>query len=130
MTAGKSKENTEKITAVKEEVKAAKNAAEKVVKETAAKAEKAVKATAKTAKAKTQTVKKAVKESISKDEIILQLSGRDDINLDKVVEDCKTDYKAKGHRAPKSVCVYVKPEEGVAYYTVNGKGSEEFKVEL
>jgi hypothetical protein len=26
--------------------------------------------------------------------------------------------------------VYVKPEEGAAYYTVNGEGSEDFKVDL
>ena len=26
--------------------------------------------------------------------------------------------------------VYVKPEEGVAYYTVNGEGAEDFKIDL
>ena len=26
--------------------------------------------------------------------------------------------------------IYVKPEESVAYYTVNGQGSDEFKIEL
>ena len=26
--------------------------------------------------------------------------------------------------------VYVKPEEGAAYYTVNGEGAEEFKIDL
>ena len=26
--------------------------------------------------------------------------------------------------------VYIKPEEGVAYYTVKGVGSEDYKVEL
>ena len=40
------------------------------------------------------------------------------------------DYKAKGHRAPKNVTVYIKPEEGVAYYTVQGVGSEDYKVIL
>jgi hypothetical protein len=42
----------------------------------------------------------------------------------------KADYKAKGHRTPKTVSVYIKPEEGVAYYTVKGVGSEDYKVEL
>ncbi|MGN0595084.1 MAG: DUF6465 family protein [Hominimerdicola sp.] len=105
---------------VKEEIKAVNDTAEK---ETAVKAEKAV-------KAKANTVKKAVKESVAADEIILQISGKEEINLQKVAEACKADYKSKGHRMPKAVTVYVKPEEGVAYYTVNGKGSEDYKVEL
>ena len=47
-----------------------------------------------------------------------------------VVAAAKADYKAKGHRTPKTVSVYIKPEEGVAYYTVKGVGSEDYKVEL
>ena len=30
----------------------------------------------------------------------------------------------------KTIEVYVKPEENVAYYVVNGEGSEDYKVEL
>ena len=50
-----------------------------------------------------------------------------------------TDITAKAYKAYKSVhkrktvtefVVYVKPEEGAAYYTVNGDGAEEYKIEL
>ena len=40
-------------------------------------------------------------------------------------------YKAMNEKAAvKTVDVYVKPEEGVAYYVINGEGSADFKVEL
>ena len=40
-------------------------------------------------------------------------------------------YKAMNEKASvKTVDVYVKPEEGVAYYVINGEGSADFKVEL
>ena len=127
-----------KITAEKkaeEAVKEVKAAAEKTgaaVKETAKKAvkttEKAVKTAAKAAKEKKETVKKAVAAEI-KDEVIIQYAGKE-INVENVVAAAKADYKSKGHRIPKSVSVYIKPEEGVAYYTVKGVGSEDHKVEL
>lgn len=38
----------------------------------------------------------------------------------------------KAAKAPEDadIVIYVKPEDGAAYYTVNGEGSEAFKVEL
>ena len=118
------KKNTTAVKAaeeVKEEIKAAAEKTEDAVKKTADKAKKAVKSVAKTAKAKKETVEKA-------SEVFIQVSGKGDINVNEIIEACKADYKAKGHRAPKDVTVYVKPEEDVAYYTVNGKGSDDFKV--
>lgn len=50
-----------------------------------------------------------------------------------------TDVATKVYKTYKSVHkrkvvtdfkVYVKPEENAAYYTVNGEGSEDFKIEL
>lgn len=50
-----------------------------------------------------------------------------------------TDIAAKAYKAYKSVHkrkavtefkVYVKPEDNAVYYTVNGEGSEEFKIDL
>ncbi len=50
-----------------------------------------------------------------------------------------TDIAAKAYKAYKSVHkrkavtdfkVYVKPEENAAYYTVNGEGADDFKIEL
>ena len=91
---------------------------------------KEVKAEVKSAaeKTKKETVKKAVEAEI-KDEVFVQFAGVE-INVEAVVAAAKADYKAKGHRTPKTVSVYIKPEEGVAYYTVKGVGSEDYKVEL
>ena len=108
---------------IKEEVKAAAESVETAVKETAAKA----KTASKKAAEKTKT---AVEKAVAKDVCVLQLAGKEDINVEAVVEACKADYKAKGHRLPKAVTVYIKPEENAAYYTVNGKGSEDMKVYL
>ena len=50
-----------------------------------------------------------------------------------------TDIAQKAYKAYKSVHkrkvvndfkVYVKPEENAAYYTVNGEGSDEFRIDL
>ena len=109
---------------VKEDIKTAAQKAEKAVKTTADKAKKTVKSVTKTAKAKKETAEKS--ESV----VFIQMSGKEEVNVNELIEACKADYKAKGHRAPKDVTVYVKPEEGVAYYTVNGKGSDDFKVDL
>ena len=121
------------------EVKAAAEKTGEAVKSTAKKAvktaETAVKTAAKATKEKKETVKKAAAKKTAekkeaKDEVILQLSGKEDINVAAILEAAKADYKAKGHRCPKNVTVYVKPEEGVAYYTVNGVGADDYKVEL
>lgn len=125
------KEVKEEVKEVKAEVKAAAEKTGEAVKATAKKAvksaEKAVKTAAKATKEKKETVKKAVKAEV-KDEVILQIGGKEDINIDAIVEAAKADYKAKGHRAPKTVTLYIKPEEGVAYYTVKGVGSEDQRV--
>ena len=52
------------------------------------------------------------------------------LDIAALVEAAKADYKAKGHRAPKAVKLYIKPEEGVAYYTVNDKGDADQKIDL
>ena len=124
------KKAEEAVKEVKAEVKSAAEKTGAAVKETAKKAvktaEKAVKTAAKATKAKKETVKKAVE---VKDEVFVQFAGVE-INVEAVVAAAKADYKAKGHRTPKTVSVYIKPEEGVAYYTVKGVGSEDYKVEL
>ena len=118
------KKAEEAVKEVKAEVKSAAEKTGAAVKETAKKAvktaEKAVKTAAKATKAKKETVKKAVEAEI-KDEVFVQFAGVE-INVEAVVAAAKADYKAKGHRTPKTVSVYIKPEEGVAYYTVKGVG--------
>ncbi|MBR1423631.1 MAG: hypothetical protein IJ571_09365 [Ruminococcus sp.] len=110
-TAAKAKTETAK-TAVKAKAETAKTAAKKTVKKAAAKKPAAKKA------------------APAKDEIIVQVEGVNDVNVAAVVDAAKADYKAKTGKAAKAVTVYVKPAEGVAYYTVAGKGSDDFKVEL
>ena len=103
------------------------------VKETAEKKAPAKKAAAKKAPAKAAAKKAPAKKAAAKketgDKVVLQYNGKD-IEMKAVVEACKADYKAKGHKTASNVVVYVKPEENAAYYTVAGKGAEDFKVEL
>ena len=122
------KKAEEAVKEVKAEVKAAAEKTGAAVKKAVKTAEKAVKTAAKATKAKKETVKKAVEAEI-KDEVFVQFAGVE-VNVEAVVAAAKADYKAKGHRTPKTVSVYIKPEEGVAYYTVKGVGSEDYKVEL
>ena len=122
------KKAEEAVKEVKAEVKSAAEKTGAAVKKAVKTAEKAVKTAAKATKAKKETVKKAVEAEI-KDEVFVQFAGVE-INVEAVVAAAKADYKAKGHRTPKTVSVYIKPEEGVAYYTVKGVGSEDYKVEL
>ena len=112
--------------AAKEEKKVEAVAAEKKAPAKAA----AKKPAAKKAPAKKPAAKKAAaKKPAAGDKVVLQYNGKD-IEMKAVVEACKADYKAKGHKTANNVCVYVKPEENAAYYTVAGKGAEDFKVEL
>ena len=103
------------------------------VKEAAAEKKAPAKAAAKKAPAKKAAAKKAPAKAAAKketgDKVVLQYNGKE-IEMKAVVEACKADYKAKGHRSANNVVVYVKPEDNTAYYTVAGKGAEDFKVEL
>lgn len=61
---------------------------------------------------------------------IVQVGGRD-FDIAEIKEKAYKAYKAEHKRkAVKEFTVYVKPEENVAYYTVNGEGSDDFKIEL
>lgn len=115
--------NTKKVAA---EVK-------EVAKETAAKTKAAAKETAEKAK-KTATkaaakTKAAVEKATEKDTVFVEFADKQ-LDVAALVEAAKADYKAKGHRAPKAVKLYIKLEEGVAYYTVNDKGDADQKIDL
>ena len=94
----------------------------------AAKVEKKVEAVKETAAEKKAPAKAAAKKETG-DKVVLQYNGKE-IEMKAVVEACKADYKAKTKKNASNVAVYVKPEEDTAYYTVAGKGAEDFKVEL
>lgn len=113
---------SEKAAEIKEEAKAVAEKATVKAKQTAAKAKKTASKAA--SKAKTTAAK-----VLEKDVIVVEY-GDKQIDVAAVVEAAKADFKAKGHRTPKTVKVYIKPEDGVAYYTVNDKGADDQKVEL
>lgn len=74
--------------------------------------------------------KPAVKKTETVVTAVVQIGGQE-INVAEIADKALKAYKADHKR--KSIAefkVYVKPEEGVAYYTVNGEGSDDFKVEL
>lgn len=61
---------------------------------------------------------------------VVQIGGQE-LNIADITAKAYAAYKAAHKRKTVTeFTVYVKPEENVAYYTVNGEGSDEFKVEL
>lgn len=68
-----------------------------------------------------QPVKKTTRTTTKKVEVAyLQFAGKE-WDTAEIVKKAKEDYLAQGNKAAsmKKFCVYVKPEEGVAYYVVN-----------
>lgn len=84
---------------------------------------------------KTTTTKTAAAKTAAKKEteisLYLQFGGKE-VSGAALVEEAKKAYAALGGQTEEiqSIAVYVKPEEGVAYYTVNGTGSDEYKIVL
>jgi len=108
-----SKTKTEKETPVKEEPAKEAKTTEK-------------KETAKKTTRKTTTKKKTTKSENTGDseEVHVQFGGQE-VLLKDVLERAKHAYIAEGHRASgiKSIRLYLKPEEGMAYYVINDKAS-------
>ena len=79
-----------------------------------------------------ETIKKTTARRTKKTTLhhYVQFAGYE-VSADELDEKIKADYTAKtGAAVSGEICVYIKPEEGVAYYSVNGEGSPEFKVNL
>ena len=86
----------------------------------------------KKADAKKPAAKKTAAKKTAAPEIktILQFEGQD-LDISSVVEKALKEYKSVHKRkVVKEFVVYIKPEENAAYYTVNGEGDDNFKVEL
>lgn len=109
----------------------AKESVKSVVKpaEEKAPAQETVKETVKAAGAKTKdTAKKtpgrkpAVKKEEVKPQVTVQLWDKE-FDIATVEQNVKAQYVSEGHRAGsiKKICIYVKPEEGYAYYVINEK---------
>ncbi len=100
---------------------AAKTAAKKTEKSAAAKK------TTKAATAKKEPAEKPAKTTkvAASQKIVLQMSGREELSMEGLVERVKQAYVNEGHSAAsiKNVEVYIKPEEGMAYYVIDGYAS-------
>jgi hypothetical protein len=132
-TAAKKAPAEKKVAAAKapaeKKAAAAKAPAEK--KAAAAKAPAEKKVAAKKAPAeKKAAAKKPAKKAEPIIKTILQVEGKD-FDLSTVAVDALKKYKSTHKRKVVSeFVVYVKPEDNAAYFTVNGEGQEDFKVEL
>ena len=71
------------------------------------------------------TEKAAAKAAPQKTEDIFVQFGSGEWNVSELAERAKAAYLAEGHRAAsiKKLCLYVKPEDGKAYYVVNDKAA-------
>ncbi len=102
-------------------------------KKTAAKkapAEKKVAAAKAPAEKKAAAKKPAAKKAEPVIKTILQVEGKD-FDLSTVAVDALKKYKSTHKRkVVEEFVVYVKPEDNAAYYTVNGEGQDDFKVDL
>lgn len=80
----------------------------------------------KVAKKTTRTAKKVVQTAV-----YVQYAGKE-LLVDTLVEKAKAAYVAAGNQESDitTLDVYVKPEDGAAYFAVNGIGSDDYKVEL
>ena len=104
---------------------AAKTAAEKK----AAAPKKAAPAKKEAAPKKAVAKKPAAKKEV-KSSVVIEYAGRQIVARD-VLEAAKKAYESMNKGAAiETIEIYVKPEEGAAYYVVNGEGSDQYKVQL
>lgn len=84
----------------------------------------------KKAPARKAPVKKEVKPAETEASVYVQYAGKQ-IAAKEILEAAKAAYvKAHKDTEVKTIEIYVKPEEAVAYYVVNGEGSDDYKIEL
>ena len=110
--------------------------AAKTAEETAALEQKEEKKTAakKTASAKTAEKKTPAKRTSAKEiktELYVQYEGKE-VSEKELIAAAKKAYTKFGNKVSdiKTIALYVKPEEGVAYYVINGTGPDDYKIEL
>lgn len=125
-------------TAVKE-TKATEKTAVEVMKETEAAGEKAPAAEEKVpaaavkkapTKKETAAKKTTAKKAEPKATVTIEFQGRS-FAAKEILEKAKKEFsKANKGVEIKTIDIYVKPEESVAYYVVNGIGSDDYKVVL
>lgn len=128
-TAANKKAET-KVEEVKVVETAAETAAEVAAEETAPKKTTRKKAeTAEAAPKKTarKTTKKAAQPEAS---VTIQYAGKEIVAKEVLEAATKAFQEANEGVAIENIQIYIKPEEGVAYYAVNGIGNDDYKVVL
>lgn len=84
----------------------------------------------KTAARKTTTRKTAAKKAEAEVNVYIQYNEKETAAKD-ILEAVKASFAEKNPETEiKTIEIYVKPEEGVAYYVVNGQGADDFKIVL
>ncbi len=134
MAPRKASVKTETAAAVETSKTADKAPAAKAETKTTAKAAKAPAKKAETkaaAETKAPARRTAAKKAELKTEVVIEFGGRQ-IDTEEVLESAKKDFAEKHKDAElKSIHLYIKPEESVAYYVANdGIGDPEDKVEF
>lgn len=119
-------EEVKVVETVAEEVKAVETPAEETApkKTTRKKAETDKVAPKKTAR---KTTKKAVQPEAS---VMIQYAGKEIIAKEVLEAATKAFQEANEGVVIENIQIYIKPEEGVAYYAVNGIGNDDYKVVL
>lgn len=116
---------TEKKETVKKEAAPKKTAAKKTTAKSTEEAEAPKKTTAKKTAAKKQEPKGEPEVTVT-----IQYQNKD-IAAGQVLQAAKKAFEeANPDVEIKAIDIYVKPEEGVAYYAVNGQGCEDYKISL
>lgn len=74
--------------------------------------------------------KEAAKKAEPQASVVIQYAGKEIVAKDVLAATTGSFQAANKGVEIKTIEIYVKPEENVAYYVVNGKGSDDYKVEL
>lgn len=77
-----------------------------------------------------KTTTRRTKKTAPETTVMIEYAGRQ-LSMEEIVKKASEAFvSANPDTEIKTLEVYVQPEENVAYYVVNGEGSEHFKVEL
>ena len=107
-----------KVEEKKTETAAKKAAAPKKTATTTKSAATAAKKASATVKKATTAVKKAVEAKTQEPKVVVQFAGND-YKLDEILEKAKKAYSKKSKKVFKDLRIYIKPEEGKAYYVAD-----------
>lgn len=124
--AEKKNDLAEKLEPVGDAVKKASRKVTTMAREAAKMAEPSVKAAVKKAEPTVKKAEKALRDTGKKaaaaltPEVFVQWNGGEAACAD-VVERARQDFKSRSKSAIRSCKIYIKPEDGMAYYVINGQ---------